>query len=162
MELTPIQAAFVQEYVRSGGKGAEAFRAVNPDAQRPDARAWELLRVPHVAEAIQDEGRKRLKGLSGEAIEVLVVLMRDPKQPGKVRQSCADSILDRAGITAKAAELRDAEGRQKAISEMSAGELADLAQKQRAALLALEAKMVDVTPVSAQPPIQVIDNIEEA
>lgn len=161
-ELTELQSNFVVQYIKHDGNGAAAWRALQPNAQQPDVRAWQMLQLPHVLAAVDHEMRRRFRAGVPEALNVLQSIMRDTSNPPKVRQSCADSILDRAGHTAKRAEAEVAETRAKPISEMSAGELADLAAQQRATLLALEQKMLDVTPGSAQPPIQVIDNIEKA
>lgn len=161
MELTELQRAFVVEYVKHDGNGAAAWRALQPEAERPDQRAWQMLQVPHVLAAVDHAMLRQFRSGAPAAYAVLAEIMRDRSNPPKVRQSCADSILDRAGHTAKRAEAEAATGRAKPISEMSADELAQLIAQNQATVAALEAKMVDITPSLAPSATQVIEHIEE-
>jgi len=160
-ELTDRQQLFVVAFVANGGNAAAAAATAGYSVASAREQGWRLVHKPHVLAAVQDAQRKTIRSLGTEAIEMLVGLMRT-SQSDRVRLAAAGSILDRAGLTAKAAEAENETQRDKPISEMSADELSALISQNRATVAALEAKMVDITQVDTQALPQLIDNIDEA
>ncbi|MGE0736611.1 MAG: terminase small subunit [Alphaproteobacteria bacterium] len=138
-DLTEQQRLFVLAFASNGGNATSAAKAAGYSDATARTQGWQLLHKPHVLAAVQDAQRQEVSGLATKAVAVLGELLDHPD--GRVRIAAANSLLDRAGITAKAAEEANAVRRAKPISEMSADELAELVALQRATVSALETKM---------------------
>ncbi|MGE0736067.1 MAG: terminase small subunit [Alphaproteobacteria bacterium] len=158
-DLTDKQYLFVIAFVANGGNATAAATTAGYSDASAREQGWRLVHKPHVLAAVQEAQRKAIRTLGTEAIEVLAGLMRT-SHSDRVRLAAADSILDRAGLTAKAAETENLATRKKPISDMSAEELAALMVAQRATVRALEAKMVEITPSLDPEPMELIENFE--
>jgi phage terminase small subunit len=121
-ELTEMQAAFAMAFVTNGGNGTQAAieAGYSKDSARQQAHA--LVSKPHVQKAIQAEQRRTLARLANKSIVVLEGFLDDANAPAGVRLDAAKTILDRAGLTSKAAEAEDALTG-KRLNEMSIEEL---------------------------------------
>ena len=97
-ELTEQQRLFVLEYVRSGGRGAEAARAAGFSEHSAGKYAYQLLEKPHVADAIYKEQRRTFAELATIAIGQARMMLEDPKTPPGVRVDLVKTLLDRAGL----------------------------------------------------------------
>jgi len=140
-DLNEQQQKFVLAYSSNGGNATAAAKTAGYSAATAGVQGGQLLRKPHVLRAVQDAQRDALRTCGTAAIETLRGLMRHSKSE-RIRLGAAVSILDRAGLTAKAAEEANAAQRAKPISEMSADELASLIAVNQATVAALEFKML--------------------
>lgn len=98
-QLSPRQAAFVTEYLKSDNATQAAIRA-GYGAANADVTAARLLKRRPVREAIED-AKADLFALfrqeSYQSLRTLVALRDDPDAPDSVRLRAAQDLLDRAG-----------------------------------------------------------------
>lgn len=94
-QLSERQAAFVREYVRSGGRNAAAAaRKAGYPASAAGVRASELLRRPKILAVLRDELTKRLNAGAAVAVETLIDLARSAESEA-TRLAAANSLMDR-------------------------------------------------------------------
>ena len=131
-ELTTQQAVFAREYVRLGGKGAEAAREAGFSEKSAAKYAYQLLEKPHVLAAIHAEQRRSFAELASISLGQARMMLEDPKTPAGARVQLIMTTLDRAGHAAKrdVGDADDADG--KSLREMSIDELQDLARAVKA------------------------------
>lgn len=131
-ELTPQQAVFVREYVRLGGKGAEAAREAGFSEKSAAKYAYQLLEKPHVLAAIHSEQRRAFAELASISLGQAKMMLEDPKTPAGARVQLIMTTLDRAGHAAKRDAGDGADGDGKSLREMSLDELYAAARSVRA------------------------------
>ena len=121
-DISEQQAAFAEAFVANGGNGTQA--AISAGYSEISARqmAYKLTRNQKVMDAIRAEQRRLLSGnLATKALAVLEAILDNAEAPLGVKVDACKTLLDRGGLTQKAAETEpEAE---KPVSEMS---LADL------------------------------------
>jgi hypothetical protein len=137
--LTPMQQEFVKGVVKSTLSPTAAARAAGYLA--PANASSGLSRSPHVVLAIRQE-RMRLfeTDLGNVAAETLRSIMTDATAPAAARVSAARTVLE---VTKELGRRQEDSAHDRALSEMSADELASLIDKwsgERAALA------IDITP----------------
>lgn len=143
--LTPMQAAFVSAYMLNGGNATAAARVAGyrEGDGRPDARAGELMRKPHVLAAIRDEQTRLLGGeLATIALGALRQVLTDDAARPSDKVQAAKIVLDRAGF--HPAQLADKPRDDKPLEEMSIPELEAMLEK-----LGAELRTIEATPASA-------------
>lgn len=120
--LTDKQALFVRAMVRNGGNQTEAAREAGYGD--PGARAWELMRLPHVLAALRAETERQVLAGSAKGVGWMVRALDDPKLPGAVRFQCARWLAEAGGhgLAAQRAAL-GLPGDEKPLSDMSLAEL---------------------------------------
>lgn len=95
-ELTEIQDAFVSHLVLDGCTPTEAARRAG--YAHPNVRAYELLRKPHIAEAIRKQQTRILDGdLANVALRTLRGVMEDLKAPASARVAASRAVLEASG-----------------------------------------------------------------
>jgi phage terminase small subunit len=121
-DISEQQAAFAEAFVANGGNGTQA--AISAGYSEISARqmAYKLTRNQKVMDAIRAEQRRLLSGnLATKALAVLEAILDNADAPLGVKVDACKTLLDRGGLTAKAAETEpEAE---KPASEMSLAEL---------------------------------------
>ena len=125
--LTEKQADFVRHLVRDGCTQTESARRAGYGD--PSSRAYELVRKPHVIEAIRQEQRRLVDGdLVNVALKTLRDIMSDTDASAAARVSAARAALEIGGHMRKDAADDSAD---KALSEMSIEELEALVRHGR-------------------------------
>lgn len=107
--LSPVQRAFVREYLRTQNV-VQAARAAG--VKSPESNGHRLWRHPKVQAAIEEakgDMRRQFAQESAEALNMLVYLMANA-QTDSVRLRAAQEILDRA--EGKRPERAEADGRE--------------------------------------------------
>lgn len=127
-ELTEMQGAFVVAYVANGGNGTQAAIEAGYSEQSARQQAFALTHNPRVVAAIQTEQRRTFARIANKAIVVLEGFLDDKTAPAGVRLDAARTVLDRAGLTAKAAEADEAP--KKPMSEWTIEELEAFIERQ--------------------------------
>lgn len=102
-ELTDMQAAFVAAFVSNGGKREEAAIEAGYSQATARQQAYELLRKPHVAQAIMSETMSELIAHAPSAVHRLHELLSARSE--YVALQAAQDLLNRVGL--KAAEKVD-------------------------------------------------------
>lgn len=120
--LTDKQSSFVRALVRNGGNQTEAAREAGYGD--PGARAWDLMRLPHVLAAIRAETERTMAAGGAKAVGWMVKALDDPKLPGAVRFQSAKWLAEAAGhgLAAHRAAL-GMPVQDKPLSEMTLDEL---------------------------------------
>jgi phage terminase small subunit len=132
-KLNERQTDFVDYLVKTGCTPTEAAR--HAGYANPKNDAYRLLRLPHVAEAIRDTQSRVIGGdLSNIALKTLRDVMQDAGAPAPARVSAARAVLEMGGHYDR--EAREAERADKALSEMSIEELAELVRRGEEAMAA--------------------------
>lgn len=126
-ELTDRQNTFVREYVRNGGKGAEAARAAGFSEKSAGKYAYQLLELSHVLEAIHREQRRTFTELAAISLGQAKMMLEDPKTPAGARVQLIMTVCDRANLAAiRSGEANDEDT--KPLREMSMDELLAIAK----------------------------------
>lgn len=113
--LTPLEANLVSSFLDTGNVSEASRRAGYAHVQS----AYEAMKRPHVQKALRDAQVRLLEGEGGTmAIKTVLELMR-PGNPPNVRLGAAQTALKAAGLADRADS-----GQQKALTDMSADELA--------------------------------------
>lgn len=99
-ELTDQQSHFVREYVRNGGRGAEAARVAGFSEHSAGKYAYQLLEKSHVCEAVRHELRRTFTQLAAIATDQARMMLEDPKTPPGARAELIRAVWDRAGLVA--------------------------------------------------------------
>jgi hypothetical protein len=151
MALTEKQAAFVGHFVGGGLRQTEAAAAAGYASPREEA--WGLTRNPAVQAEIQ---KARAALISGDgarlAWSTMSRLMSDTATPPAVQFSAARWVLEASG-QGLAARIAERVGEpEKALAEMSLGELEGFIARGRAALSGLRsaAPALEVQAVQVQ------------
>ncbi len=133
-KLTEKQRLFVNQVSR-GINPTKAARAA--EYQHPAVAAYQLMRLPHIREALFDKREERLKGdLAAMALDAMYDLMGSDT-PAATRYNASRWVLEQAGH-----KLPDPEAeRGKALEEMDADELAQAVQQGMSALQDLAGAM---------------------
>lgn len=135
-EATELQARVARAVVETGTLTAAA-------AKSGVALSYccKLMQDPAVQAAVHAEMRRRLATAAPVALTVLITIVRDEAANPRVRVDAAKAILDRAGFGPPKVA---AAGAEKALNEMTTGELRELADR-------LERELADrAKPVNAQ------------
>ena len=133
VSLTLKQGAFVTVLVRQGCNPTQAAR----QAGYSDAgvSAFDLMRTPHIQEAIRQERARYISGdLANIATATIRAIMMDDAAPASARVSAARTALELAGELGVSKREVDED---RPLSEMTADELGvmiDRWQAERAAL----------------------------
>lgn len=96
-QLTDMQAAFVEAFVRNGGKAGEAALEAGYAKTAAQTRASEMLTLPHVSAAVYRACHSRFGQRAPEMMRVIEELARSSKS-AMVRLLAAQDWLDRAGF----------------------------------------------------------------
>ncbi len=94
--LTRRQEAFVRAFVANGDNGSEAARAAGYAASSAYQRAYELLRLPHVQQAIRAELTRTFDAHAPLAFKTIARLAVSAESE-QVRYVASKDILDRSG-----------------------------------------------------------------
>jgi hypothetical protein len=125
--LTEGQQAFVSYLVLEGCNPSEAARRAG--YSHPNVRAYELLRKPHITQAIRREQAKVLDGdLANVALRTLRDVMDNANAPASARVAASRAVLEACG------HFRRPEGQdldEKEILAMSAQELEEFVAQAR-------------------------------
>ncbi len=137
--LTPMQQSFVNGIVKQTLNPTAAARLAGYAA--PHESSASLARTPHVILAIRQERMRLFEcDLGNVAAETLRSIMTDATAPAAARVSAARTVLE---VTKELGRRQEDSAHDRALSEMSADELASLIDKwsgERAALA------IDITP----------------
>jgi hypothetical protein len=149
-----MQAAFVVAFTTTAGcigKPKEAAIAAGYSPHTAHEQGRRLVTLPHVKAAIEKANRDQLSGSAAtKAIAFLERVVDDNEAPVMARVAAANSLLDRAGISAVRAPVALFQTRSgKPISAMTPTELAQTIQEARQARAELEAKLRDISNQSA-------------
>jgi phage terminase small subunit len=151
-QVTKKQRAFIYALVRNGGNKRQAAIAAGYDYARPDQAAAEVLRSPHVREALRQERERVIAGdLAPLALETMRELMTSADTPAGTRFNAARYTLEAAGHNSKQInDLDSQDGR--SLEEMGVDELERVIAQGNAALESYrrEQSAIDVTPDSDQ------------
>lgn len=128
--LTEMRAEFVRHLVLHGCTQTEAARRAG--YVNPSQRAWELVRDPHVMEAIREEQLRVIDGdLANVALKTLRDVMTDESSPASARVSAAKVALDIGGY-----RQRETSTDRKPLDEMTTAELEGFIRDGQTALVA--------------------------
>lgn len=149
-DFTERQQIFMNEYLEGRTQTEAARRA---GYKQPEQQAWNLLRVPKIAAYIRaEQARKLATDGVRVGINTLLSIAQDEAAPKAARVQAANSLLDRAGLTARVAEA--AQGlHERPLSEMTIHELQAVVAEERERLAnsqAIEAEVVEVRNDGAQ------------
>jgi phage terminase small subunit len=120
-ELTEKQAAFVTNFVANGGNGSAA--AVDAGYAEASARqsAYNLVRLPHVQDAINREMRREIASMTVLGLGKLKAVLENPDTKATVILDATIKLADRAGLGPKSDADSDKDS--KPLSELSLAEL---------------------------------------
>lgn len=149
MALTEKQAAFVGAFVGQGLNATEAAKVAG--YAEPRVEGWSLLRVPAVQAEI---AKARAALISGDgarlAWRTMSRLMEDGGTPPAVQFQAARWVLEASG-QGLAARIAERVGEpEKALAEMSLGELEAFISRGRDALNGLRSAAVSAVPVTVE------------
>ena len=140
--LTAMQAAFVRAYVLNGGRQTDAAREAG--YQDPGARAWELMRLPHVRAAIDESVAIRCEEGRAVAMATLIEVAREGSNEN-ARVSAAKALATIGGLV-KPQQTQDMD--KKPLSDMDVDELAAFIGKARAALAVADGRVIEVEAIT--------------
>jgi len=157
-KLTEQQAAFVLHFTSTSGaigNATEAARRAGYSERTAREIGYQLLRKPHVRDAVDEANREMLSGtIATKAVALLERVLDDEEAPLKVRLEAAKTVLDRAGLVPPSvAERAVALGNEgKPLAEMSleelnrfiAAETAAIEELQRGMPKQIEGKAVEI------------------
>ncbi len=95
-QLTEKQAAFVEALVTNGGNKTQAAITAGYSENTARVQAYDLMRIPHVMQAIVEATMARMISDAPRAAEALHKLLDGRSE--YVRLEAAKEILDRAGL----------------------------------------------------------------
>lgn len=122
IDLTLKQRAFVTILVRQGCNPTQAARQAG--YVEPKVASYDLLRTPHVQEAVRQERARYISGdLANVATGTLKAIMTDENAPASARVSAARTALELAGELGSSKRDHHEDG---LLSEMTADQLAQL------------------------------------
>lgn len=122
--LTDKQSRFIRFMAESGDSTGAVMRA-GYEAANPAQIAWELLRVPHILAALQNEVRKKLVSGAPMALKIITDIATNSDVNPKTRLDAAKTLLDRAGhIAPRAAAEKPTD---QPLHEMTTDQLRELA-----------------------------------
>lgn len=149
-EFTERQQAFIFNYLSGLDQTNAARRA---GYSQPEQAGWQQLRRPRVAAYIRaEQARKLATDGVRVGINTLLSIAQDEAAPKAARVQAANSLLDRAGLTARVAEA--AQGlHERPLSEMTIHELQAVVAEERERLAnsqAIEGDVVEARNDGAQ------------
>jgi phage terminase small subunit len=101
VKLNEQQAAFVLHYTSTPGaigNASEAARRAGYSEASANELGYQLLRKPHIREAVDEALRRQVTGpLAAKSVALLEKIIDDETAPQKVRLDAAKAVLDRAG-----------------------------------------------------------------
>lgn len=97
-DLTPLQQAFVDEFVSNGGNKEQAAIDAGYSEHSARVQAYELLKKPHVMQAIVERSMQELISSAPKAIQRLHSLTEARSE--YVALQASQDILNRLGIKA--------------------------------------------------------------
>lgn len=152
--LNERQERFVTLLVR----GADLVRAAS-DAGYGEFDARRLLRLPHVAAAVEHALRRALLTEDAPlALQTLRTIMKDEKSGAPSRVAAAKIMLDRAGIVPPVADKGDGPERQ--LADMTAGELKTFIDKHEGEIDRLEGELAArATPVNTPDSAPIVGDV---
>lgn len=122
IDLTLKQRAFVTILVRQGCNPTQAARQAG--YVEPKVASYDLLRTPHIQEAIRQERARYVSGdLANIATGTLRAIMIDESAPASARVAAARTALELAGELGSSKRDDHDDG---PLSEMTADQLAQL------------------------------------
>jgi len=125
IDLTLKQRAFVTILVRQGCNPTQAARQAG--YVEPKVASYDLLRTPHVQEAVRQERARYISGdLANVATGTLRAIMTDESAPASARVAAARTALELAGELGSS--KRDVDD-DRPLNEMTADQLAQLIDK---------------------------------
>ena len=143
--LTPMQQVFVKGIVQQTLNPTAAARLAGYAA--PNTASTSLSVTPHIVLAVRQERMRLFEcDLGNVAAETLRSIMIDTTAPAAARVSAARTVLE---VTKELGRRQEDSAHDRALSEMSADELASLIDKwsgERAALA------IDITPDTESTP----------
>ena len=129
------QAAFVNEYVATGGNGSEAARRAGYSKKSASQAAYQLLQKPHILVAIHAEQARQIDGeIATLAVGVLRGILKDKTAKDSVRLDAAKIGLALAGHVAPKAPEPEPDKGARPMTEWSAAELEEFIRKGRASI----------------------------
>jgi hypothetical protein len=148
VDLTLKQRAFVTTLVRHGCNPTQTARQAG--YVEPKVASYDLLRTPHIQEAIRQERARYISGdLANIATGTLRAIMTDENAPASARVAAARTALELAGELGSSKREYHEDG---PLSEMTADQLAQLIDKWQGDRMALASSVevveIDVTDVS--------------
>lgn len=148
-QLTDMEAIFVRRIVRNGGEQTSAAR--DAGYSDPARRAHELVRKPHIIEAIRQERQRYIEtDLANIAAGTMRDLLTDDSTPRAVQFQAARWCLEQSGKDSD--NLRDLLNGSKSLNDMTIEELNAFIGAGSEALKELETarhRVIDITPDSA-------------
>ena len=143
VSLTLKQSAFVTNLVRQGCNPTQAARQAG--YAEPKGASFDLLRTPHIQEAIRQERGRYISGdLANIATATLRAIMMDDAAPASARVSAARTALELAGELGVSKREADED---RPLSEMTADELGVMIDRWQAERAALATSVEDDTSV---------------
>lgn len=134
---TDLQAAFVDNFVAGGMNATRAAVAAGYSERSAKVTAHNLLKKPHVQDAIRAEQRRVLQSdLATLALGVLRKVLEDEDAPVGARVDAAKTVLDRAGLVAQ--RVASDEQVDMPISQLSQDSLSRIILKGEARILELQ------------------------
>jgi hypothetical protein len=127
-QLTELQSNFVASFVESGDAHQAALKAGYAPATARTA-GTEILRLPHVAQAVACAVAQRLAMSAPMALAVIEELSSNADISPKVRLDASKALLDRAGFVPPRAASNEMGKLAPPLHEMSVEELKALASK---------------------------------
>ena len=98
-DLTPMQQAFVDEYVSNGGKGKAAAEAAGFSPNSAGQQSAQLLKKPHVIKAVLNATNQQLARMAPGALARIGALSEGAKSE-YVKLQANQDVLDRLGFKA--------------------------------------------------------------
>jgi hypothetical protein len=126
--LTDLQAAFVANYVETGDAHQSALLAGYSSSVARTA-GTDILRLPHVAQAVALAVQRRLAASAPMALAVIEELSSNADISPKVRLDASKALLDRAGFVPPRAAVSNVGKVDTPLHEMSVDELKTLAAR---------------------------------
>lgn len=97
-KLTDMQQAFVDNMVTNGGNKCQAAIDAGYSPDTADTQAWQLLKKPHVIQALMEATFSQLASKAPEAVARLMQLTQARSE--YVALQASQDILNRLGIKA--------------------------------------------------------------
>lgn len=144
VDFTEMQQAFISNYL-DGLNQTEAARRAG--YSNPEQAGWQQLRKAHIAHFIRTEQARKLATDGVRVgINTLLEIAQDREAPKAARVQAANSLLDRAGLTARVAEA--AQGvHDRPLSEMTIHELQAVVSQERERLANADAIEGEAVPL---------------
>lgn len=150
-ELTPKQAEFVRQFLRSGGDATHAAKEAGYSEVSSGTIGYQLLQKPHVAAAILHAQRSELAELASIANEQAKLMLLDPDLSAGAKVSLIGMVWDRAGLVTRKDTPEDSDGSED-MREWSIGRLEQFLAEAEARRRGREAGGATIIDVEAEEP----------